>query len=401
MQWNWQQPDWPDFTWNAPRLVQAEAHFLQHAGQFNGTVRFLPADDLAALTIEAISTEALTTSAIEGEILDRDSVQSSIRRQFGLATDNRRVKPAEKGVAELMIDLYRNFAAPLSADIFFNWHSMLFTGRTDMDDIGRYRQDESAMLVISGRAHAPIVHFEAPPTRIVDAEMARFVEWFNRTGPGGAAPLPILTRAAIAHLYFVSIHPFEDGNGRIARAIAEKALAQGLGRPTLISLAATILARRAGYYAELEIANKTMTVTDWVVWHAIITIEAQRSTQARVEHLLDKTKLLDRLQGMLNERQLKVLLRVLDAGFEGFAGGLSARNYATIAKAPTATVTRDLADMVAKGALFRTGKLRHARYFPAVRQHQIYAPIIAENGDLVERLYCALMEPHLLRRPSD
>jgi Fic family protein len=388
MQWSWQQAEWPEFTWNAPRLVQAEAHFLHSAGQFSGTVRFLPPDDLAALTIEAISTEALTTSAIEGEILDRDSVQSSIRRQFGFASDNRRVKPAEKGVAELMVDLYRNFAAPLTAEILCNWHRMLFIGRTDLDDIGCYRRNESPMQVISGPAHVPIVHFEAPPTGSVKAEMARFIDWFNRTGPGGVSPLPILTRAAITHLYFVLIHPFEDGNGRIARALAEKALAQGLGQPTLLALAATILLRRVSYYAALEVANKTMDITDWIVWHATMTIESQRYIQAAVEHLLDKTKLLDRLRGLLNERQLKALLRVLDAGPQGFTGGLSAKNYATITKAPPATTTRDLVDMVAKGALRREGERRHARYYPAIPEHQVHAPIIAENGDLIEQPYC-------------
>ena len=139
--------------------------------------------------------------------------------------------------------------------------------------------------------------------------MKRFVKWFNRTAPTGGEPLPALTRAGIAHLYFESIHPFEDGNGRIGRAISEKALAQSLGHPTLTALAATILVRRKGYYAALEAANKKNEITPWLAWFAGIAIEAQQRTEARVEFLLDKTRLLDRLRGKINERQEKALLR--------------------------------------------------------------------------------------------
>ena len=175
--------------------------------------------------------------------------------------------------------------------------------------------------------------------------------------------LPALTRAGVAHLYFESIHPFEDGNGRIGRAISEKALAQCLQRPTLTALAATILIHRKAYYAALEEANKQNEITKWLDWFAGIAIEAQQRTQARVEFLIEKTRLLDRLRGRLNDRQQRVLLRVLREGPEGFKGGLSARNYVTITGTSTATATRDLADMVEKGALQRTGERRHARYF--------------------------------------
>src|SRR5450755_308172 len=134
------------------------------------------------------------------------------------------------------------------------------------------------MEVVSGPVHAPRVHFEAPPSSRIPGEMARFVMWFNRTAPGGTEPLPALTRAGTAHLYFETIHPFEDGNGRIGRAIAEKSLAQSLGQPTLIVLAATILGRRASYYHGLEAASKRNEITDWLAWFAGITIEAQQRT---------------------------------------------------------------------------------------------------------------------------
>jgi Fic family protein len=219
-------------TWDATRLRKAEEHFLMGTGVFAGTLKHLPASDKDQLTVEAIGTEAVATSEIEGEILDLASVQSSIRRQFGLAAENRRVPAAEQGISEMMVDLYRSFAGPLSDDMLFSWHRRLFKDRGDLRDVGRYRTGDDALEVVSGPIHAPSVHFEAPPSSRVPEEMARFAAWFNSTSPAGSEPLPALTRAGIAHLYFESIHPFEDGNGRIGRAIAEKALAQNLGQPT-------------------------------------------------------------------------------------------------------------------------------------------------------------------------
>ncbi len=382
MTWNWQQPDWPSFSWDATRLRKAEEHFLLGTGVFVGTLKHLHASDQEQLTIEAISTEALTTSEIEGEILDRASVQSSIRRQFGLATDNRRVPAAEQGISEMMVDLHRSFVEPLSGGMLFSWHRMLFKDRGGVRDVGRYRTGHDKMEVVSGSVHAPRVHFEAPPSSKIPGEMARFVTWFNRTTPAGPQPLPALTRAGIAHLYFESIHPFEDGNGRIGRAVAEKALAQYFGHPTLIALAATILSRRKTYYAALEAANKGNEVTAWLSWFAGIAIEAQRRTTARVEFLIEKTRLLDRLRGHLNSRQEKALVRILREGPEGFKGGLSAGNYVTITGASPATATRDLADLVEKGALLRVGERRHARYHIAIPMQKVSPVILDEDGNL-------------------
>jgi Fic family protein len=381
MTWNWQQPDWPDFSWDAARLRKAEEHFLVGTGVFAGTVKHLPDSDQEQLTVEAISTEAVTTSEIEGEVLDRASVQSSIRRQFGLAADNRRVPAAEQGISEMMVDLYRSFAEPLSDATLFSWHRMLFKDRGGLTDVGRYRTDQEAMEIVSGPVNAPRVHFEAPPSSRVPKDMARFVRWFNRTAPSGSEPLPALTRAGIAHLYFESIHPFEDGNGRIGRAVAEKALAQSFGQATLLALAATILSRRKAYYAALEAANKGNEITAWVSWFTGIAIEAQRRTTARVEFLIGKTRLLDRLRGQLNPRQEKALLRMLREGPEGFKGGLSAGNYSTITGASPATATRDLADLVGKGALSRVGELRHARYHVAIPVRKVPPVVLDEEGN--------------------
>ena len=385
MRWNWQRPEWPHFIWNPARLTKAEAQFLVGSGMFAGIVRHLDDADKDQLIVESMSTEAVTTSEIEGEILDRDSVQSSIRRRLGLATDHRRVKPAEQGIAEMMVDLHRSFAEPLSDDMLFAWRRMIARDRTDLEDIGRYRSHEDPMQIVSGSLHEPKVHFEAPPSEDMPREMRRFIEWFNRTTPGGADPLPAVTRAGLAHFYFVCIHPFEDGNGRISRALAEKALAQALGRPTMTALAATILSKHKGYYDALERNNTETEITDWLAWFAATVIEAQHRTIALVEFLIDKTRLLDRVGSLLNERQKKALLRMLREGPEGFRGGLSAGNYISITDAPTATATRDLADMVEKGALIREGARRHARYYLNIPPRPV-APIATDGqGNVVEK----------------
>ena len=384
MTWNWQLPDWPNFTWDKARLAIAEQQFLVGGGVLLGTVRHLDEEERNQLTVEAMSTEAVTTCEIEGEILDRASVQSSIQRQLGLAADDRHVGPKEQGPAEMMVDFYRTFSAPLSEEMLFGWHRMLMSGRRDTKDVGCYRTTDEPMQVVSGAIGAPQVHFEAPPSAEVPREMAGFIDWFKRTAPGETRPLPALTRAGAAHLYFESIHPFEDGNGRIGRVIAEKSLAQSLGQPTLIVLAATILARRASYYNALESASKQNEITNWLAWFGGITIEAQRRTLALIEFLIEKAKLFDRLKGQLNERQQKALLRMFKEGPEGFKGGLSAGKYTIITGASPATATRDLADLTEKGALVRTGELRHARYALPVPLKSVPHVSVNDDGQLIE-----------------
>ncbi len=384
MTWNWQKQDWPNFRWDRAPLEAPEKQFLVSGGVFVGTVRHLGKEERDQLTIEAMSTEAVTTSEIEGEILDRASVQSSLRKQLGLATDERHVRPAERGIAEMMVDLYRSFAQPLSEEMLFRWHRMVMSGSRNLRDVGRYRIGAEPMQVVSGAIHEPKVHFEAPPSSRVPSEMERFIAWFNRTAPGRDEPLPALTRAGIAHLYFESVHPFEDGNGRIGRAIAEKALAQSLGQSTLTALAATILARHKNYYEVLEASNKQYEITNWLMWFAGVAIEAQRRTIATVEFLIDKTKMLDRLKGQLNERQEKALLRMFREGPDGFRGGLRAGKYSSITGASPATTTRDLADLVAKGALVREGERRHARYHLSAPLRPVRRVTVTEHGTLSE-----------------
>jgi Fic family protein len=362
MKWNWQQADWPNFNYDHAKFDESEKRLLLGAGLLFGAFKHLDDDDKRQLTIELISNEALKTSAIEGEYLDRDSLQSSIQRQFGLITDNRKISAAEQGIAEVMVDLYRSFNLPLSHSLLFEWHSMLTNGRRDLNDIGRYRTHAEPMQIVSGAIYAPKVHFEAPLSAQMMAEMEQFIAWFNDTAPTGKSPLPALLRAGIAHLYFVSIHPFEDGNGRIGRALAEKALAQCLGQPTLIAIAYTIERNKKAYYNALEQANRRNEITPWLLHFADLVLNAQRYTATWIEFLISKAKLYERLRGQLNPRQEKVLARLFREGPEGFIGGLSAEKYIGITGAPRATATRDLQDLVGKGALLRRGERKHTRY---------------------------------------
>ncbi len=366
MTWNWQQDSWPEFSWDPRQLARAEALFTEGAGVVIGLSRRLSADERASLSIELMSHEAVDTSAIEGEPLDRDSVQSSIRRHLGLSGDHRRASPAEAGIAQMMVDLYQQAPAPLTAATLFDWHRLITNGRTDLKDIGQYRTHADPMQIVSGPLHAPKVHFEAPPSVEVFAQMVRFWDWLERSAPQGPAPLPAITRAGIAHLWFESIHPFEDGNGRVGRAISEKILAQGLASPAITGMASTLLKHRKTYYAELERAHRDLEITDWLTWFAAKTLESQQRTLAQVEFILEKARLLDRVRDRLNPRQEKALLRLFAAGPDGFIGGLSASNYMRITDAPPATATRDLTALVGLGALLRTGENKATRYRLAI-----------------------------------
>lgn len=361
--WNWQKREWPRFAYREAALDEYEARLLRQAGVLSGTLKHVRDDDKERLTVDLISNEALTTSAIEGEILNRASVQSSIRRNFGLDAENRRIPPAEAGIAEMMVDLYRHYERPVTHEQLHAWHEMLMRGRRDISDKGRYRTHDEAMQILSDVLHEPRVHFEAPPSAVMQQEMERFMTWFNDTAPKGRAVLPPLTRAGIAHLHFVCIHPFEDGNGRIGRALAEKALSQGLEQPTLIAMSSIIERRRKAYYEALEDNNKELEITNWLVYFAETILDAQAYTQTVIDFLIEKTKLYDRVRGKLSERQEKVLERMFREGPDGFKGGLSAENYLRITGTSRATATRDLQDLVEMGALRRTGALKHTRYW--------------------------------------
>ena len=362
MNWTWERPAWPDFTWNRAELEPLEARFRDDAGRRIGAWRRLGEDEQTELRVGWLSDEAAETSAIEGELLDRDSVQSSIRRQFGLAHDRRPASPAEAGVAEMMVSVYREFDRPLDHRTLWDWHRMLMRERHRLNVIGGYRRHAEPMQVVSGPDYRPSVHYVAPPSERMTMEMNRFIAWYERASAGRNRLAP-LTCAGAAHLYFVFIHPFEDGNGRIGRALSEKALARALGQPSLIALARTIFRRRRAYYDALKAANESLDITGWLAWFAGIVLEAQTWSERRLIRTVEQTRLFDRLRDRLNPRQEKALLRLFRAEPDGFEGGLSADNYRRITGTPASTATRDLSDLVAKGALRRTGARRYTRYW--------------------------------------
>ena len=363
MRWNWTQPDWPNFRYDPAPIDQLERQFLLSSGEILGAVHHVAGNDRDQLRIELLSEEALSTSAIEGEVLDRSSVQSSLRRQFGLSPDAAPARPREQGVAAMMVDVYSTAGVTLTHDTLCRWHGMLMAHDKGLETIGAYRRHDDAMQIVSGRIDRQKVHFEAPPSKRVQTEMAVFVDWFNRTAPEGSTPLPALTRAALGHLWFESVHPFEDGNGRLGRALAEKSLAQNIGQPSLIALAYTIERDRKGYYDQLEAHQKTLDVTAWLLWFGQTVLNAQQVTLTRVAFFIAKAKFYDQFRDRLNNRQAKVIERMFREGPEGFKGGLSAENYIAITGTSRATTTRDLQDLVEMGALNRTGERRYTRYW--------------------------------------
>ena len=358
MTWLWQLSNWPHFEWDTTAMAALEARFLSGTGRITGLWQYLDERDQIEFRVDWLSEEALKTSAIEGEFLDRDSVQSSVRRQFGLKADGRRSGPREAGIAEMMVALYRDFDTVLNAEMLWDWHRMIMNDRRDVDMIGGWRRHRESMQVVSGSIYAPKVHFEAPPSSGMDEEMASFIQWFDVS-----RDLPALTRAGITHFYFVCVHPFEDGNGRIGRALSEMALAQNLGQPSLIALSQMIARKQRGYYEALEAANRSLEITAWLEWFGETVLEAVTFSEHKITRLIDKVKMFDRLREQINERQEKVLLRLFRAEPDGFEGGLSAGNYRQITGTSVPTATRDLADLVVKGALRQTGERRYRRYY--------------------------------------
>ncbi len=271
------------------------------------------------------------------------------------------ISPQEVGIAMMVKALHADFNSPLTNETLLDWHDKLLNGRTDLEK-GKYRTNKDDMRVVSGRIDKPKIHFIAPPASQIPKEMDQFISWFNRTAPEKKEPLPPLIRAGIAHLYFVSIHPFEDGNGRIGRALTEKSLSQSLGKPTLIALSSTISDKKKDYYKSLELQNKNNQITPWLYYFGKTIIEAQKQTIRRVDFVIAKAKFFNEYETLMNPRQKKAALRIFKEGPNGFSGGFSAKNYSSVVKIPSATATRDLKDLVDKGIFTKTGKLKSTRY---------------------------------------
>lgn len=358
MPWNWELPDWPDFGYDSARIAAAEVRFLQNSSLLLGVMIHLNPADSAALRVELLSEEALETSRIEGEILNRESVQSSIAREFGLPTPRRKIGSAEDGVSRVLADVYRNFDQQLTLETLCHWQALFMQGHSSAEDIGKLRTSAEPMEIVSGSMHRRRVHFEAVAARRLPAEMERFLFWFNTS----RNTLPALARAAIGHAYFESIHPFADGNGRVGRALVEMTLAQGSGKPALLALSKTIQSRKKEYYQQLGRINESLEISDWVAFFAEIILDSQRLAGISLQWTLEKTRWMSQLRDQLNPRQEKALNRLFTAGPNGFHGGFSAGNYQSLAKTSPATATRDLAELVNWGVLSRHGQRRHTRY---------------------------------------
>lgn len=363
MSFNWQQADWPDFRYDLARLTGNLLAFAEHSGRVGGLLEGLPDGLETEAVLDLMISEAIKSSAIEGEALERDEVMSSIRNHLGLNPTLQPVKSAlAAGAGELMVAVRSEFREPLTEQMLFAWHSMLLQGAPHIR-VGAWRFAGDPMQVISGRIDKPKVHFEAPPIANVPGEMARFIDWFNDTAPQGSRAIPHApVRAALAHLYFESIHPFDDGNGRIGRAISEKALSQGLERPVVLSLSRTIEASRNAYYEALQSAQRNNEVTPWLIYFVETTLRAQLDAEAQIHFILKKAKFLQRFSGQFNDRQTKVILKMFEAGPDGFTGGMSARKYLSITKSSKATATRDLQHLAQLGALATIGEGRNTRY---------------------------------------
>ncbi|MDE0363971.1 MAG: Fic family protein [Gammaproteobacteria bacterium] len=363
--WIWQRPDWPKFQFDADRLAGASSLFVSADAELVGRVEVGEADCRADLAVELMLSEAIASYAIEGESLDRDSVRSSLLNVMGRLSESppQEAGDAEDGAVSLIVDVRRNWDAPLSQQRLGAWQAMALAGRR-MSSLqrGRYRRGPETMSIVSGNPYGPKgtrVHYEAPPSDRVPAEMDRFIEWFN----GSRGDIDGLARAAVAHLWFEKIHPFDDGNGRVGRALSDMAISQALGRPTLSCLATAINEDRAGYYAALDGAGRDgMNVDPFLYYFSETALRSQSIALREVRFVLGKTRFLDQFGGRFNPRQRKAALRMLEEGSKGFQVGLSPRNYRAITKASSATATRDLAGLVRMGAMTATGKGRSLRY---------------------------------------
>ncbi|WP_439879675.1 Fic family protein [Pontibacter sp. MBLB2868] len=363
MIYNWQQSDWPNFRYDVSKVEEMLYEFAELTGHVSGMLKALPKAVQLEAVLDMMVAEAIKTSEIEGEYLNRRDVVSSIRNNLGLNQTPEATKDKmAQGAGELMADARKTYAEALTAEKLFQWHTMLLKEQKRIQ-VGAWRSHEEPMQVVSGALGKEKVHFEAPPSSRIPDEMSSFIRWFNQTAPGGDKEIrkaPV--RSAVAHLYFETLHPFEDGNGRIGRTIAEKALSQTLGRPVLLSLSRTIEADKKAYYHSLEQAQKSNDITSWVKYFVHVILTSQQQTISLVEFILKKSKFFERFQNLLNERQAKAVRRMLDAGPEGFEGGMNARKYVGITKASKATATRDLQQLLELGVFIQEGGGRSTRY---------------------------------------
>lgn len=361
--YNWQQKDWCNFTYQLPENQKVFVDFYRRIGEVGGVVKSLSEKAQNQTVLDTMLAEAIKTSEIEGEFLSRKDVMSSIRNNLGLNPKKEKVADNRaEGVAQLMVDARNTFSKPLSKTMLFRWHKELMKGAVGLK-VGAWRTHTEPMQVISGALGKEVVHFEAPPSAKVPNEMEQFIQWFNATAPNGNKAIKEpMVRAAIAHVYFETIHPFEDGNGRIGRALSEKVLSQDAERSILLSLSSVIVANKKKYYTELQRAQHSNELTSWIRYFIQTTQTAQKEAVQRIDFTLKKTKFFEQHKSNLNLRQLKVIKRMFNAGFLGFEGGMNAKKYIGVTKTSKATATRDLQQLLELGVFKVEGGGRSTRY---------------------------------------
>ncbi|WP_339100990.1 Fic family protein [Pseudomonas atacamensis] len=367
--WIWQQPDWPDFNWQAERLAPLLRECVQMQGRLLGVAGSVGDSMSAQSELNALLQNIVTSSAIEGEQLNVGSVRSSLARRLGLEwIDRDSVSQRSEGLAQLMLDATHGFDEPLTLARLLEWHTWLFPAEEAMFSarpilVGTLRGDEP-MQVVSGRLDRPTVHFEAPPRQGLEQQIERFLSWFEASRD--QVSLDPLLRAGIAHFWFVTLHPFDDGNGRLTRTITDLALAQGEAQAIrFYAMSASILEDRAGYYRILESSQKTtLDITEWLTWFLQTLLRSLQQAITRIDSVLGKTRFWQaHRESDLSAEQIKVLNCLLDGGERGFEQGLSAGQYQAVAKVSKATATRHLAELLDKGCLQRLpGGGRSTRY---------------------------------------
>ena len=362
--WIWQRPEWPEFYWDSARLARPLANARRAQGELIGMARLLDPDSGLRAQLEVLTSDGVATSAIEGERLDPNAVRSSLARRLGLPTAGLPAPPRSvEGLVDVLIDATQKLDKPLTVKMLGNWQASLFpTGRSGLTKIrvGQLR-GTARMQIVSGPIGKQLVHYEAPPRPRLERELKRFVQWFNAP----PADLDGLLRAGVAHAWFELIHPFEDGNGRVGRALLDRALAQDENRSVrLYSLSARFMAARNEYYDALQALSRgTLDATDLLRWFLDQIVAACADSAHTVERVLAKARFWMRHgQSRLNVRQQKALNALLDAGPDGFVGGMTNKKYAHLNRVSPATAQRDLADLAVRGVLKAQGGGRSARY---------------------------------------
>lgn len=362
--WIWEQPGWPNFTWDAARLAAPLAAARRAQGEVAGVAQLLDPDTDLNAQLEVLTMEGVATSAIEGEQFDPNALRSSLSRRLGLSTTGLPVPPRSvEGLVDVLLDATRSYQKPVTLKRICSWQAALFpTGRSGLREIrvGRLR-GEDPMQIVSGPIGRERVHYEAPPGASLNHEMKRFLAWFNSP----PEVLDGLVRAGLAHAWFELIHPFEDGNGRVGRAILDRALAQDERRAIrLYSMSARLMAVRDDYYDALgQLSRGGLDLSDWLSWFLGQFEAAVRASEQTVGYVMRRARFWMRhAQSPLNNRQRKALSAMLDAGPAGFIGGMTNRKYANLTKTSPATAQRDLSELVALGCLVLAGAGRSARY---------------------------------------